>query len=116
MGVKCFVHSVCHLLGYSIEETKHLDQRRNIMAAVVKAPSNSNGSQKNIVYDHHEVEAIPSGFQMPLHYPRYTKADYQTMQESTLDILLRQYGLSFQGSLEDKRNYAMGTFLWPDQY
>ncbi|MQM07041.1 hypothetical protein Taro_039876 [Colocasia esculenta] len=56
-----------------------------------------------------------SGFQMPLHYPRYKREDYEKMEGWKLDVLLREYGLSFDGSLHDKRAYAMGTFLWPDQ-
>ncbi|GAV70320.1 hypothetical protein CFOL_v3_13818 [Cephalotus follicularis] len=53
-------------------------------------------------------------FQMPLHYPRYTKEDYQHMPEWMLDHLLAQYGLSPQGDLGYKREFAMGAFLWPD--
>ncbi|KAJ0989312.1 hypothetical protein J5N97_007668 [Dioscorea zingiberensis] len=52
------------------------------------------------------------GFQMPLHYPRYTKADYETMPEWKLDCLLYQYGLQFSGSLAEKRSFAMGAFIW----
>ncbi|KAL0301074.1 UNVERIFIED_CONTAM: hypothetical protein Sradi_6384200 [Sesamum radiatum] len=55
-------------------------------------------------------------FQMPLHYPRYAKSDYEKMEEWKVDALLRQYGLRFDGSLEEKRRFAMGAFLWPDQY
>ncbi|KAL8505437.1 hypothetical protein ACS0TY_016614 [Phlomoides rotata] len=55
-------------------------------------------------------------FQMPVHYPRYGKSDYEKMEEWKVDMLLREYGLSFRGSLEEKREFAMGTFLWPDQY
>nr|DAD19142.1 TPA_asm: hypothetical protein HUJ06_020605 [Nelumbo nucifera] len=51
-------------------------------------------------------------FQMPLHYPRYTKADYETMPEWKLDCLLTQYGLPINGDIHHKRNFAMGTFLW----
>nr|XP_011460058.1 PREDICTED: uncharacterized protein LOC101291127 [Fragaria vesca subsp. vesca] len=59
-----------------------------------------------------------AGFQMPLHYPRYTKADYEKMEEWRLDLLLKQYGLVAvsNGTLEEKRAYAIGAFLWPDQY
>ncbi|PRQ28222.1 uncharacterized protein LOC133733662 [Rosa rugosa] len=59
-----------------------------------------------------------AGFQMPLHYPRYTKADYEKMEEWRLDLLLKQYGLTAvsNGTLEEKRAYAIGAFLWPDQY
>ncbi|MCL7027223.1 hypothetical protein MKW94_024218 [Papaver nudicaule] len=56
------------------------------------------------------------GFQMPLHYPRYKKSDYERMEEWKVDMLLREYGLdSFKGTLDEKREFAMGTFLWPDQ-
>ncbi|RZC91291.1 hypothetical protein C5167_027357 [Papaver somniferum] len=55
-------------------------------------------------------------FQMPLHYPRYKKSDYESMDEWKLDCLFIQYGLPVHGDLEYKRNYAIGTFLWPTQY
>ncbi|KAF3433650.1 hypothetical protein FNV43_RR24753 [Rhamnella rubrinervis] len=54
-----------------------------------------------------------SFFQMPLHYPRYTRKDYQDMPEWKLDRLLADYGLSIQGDLTYKRDFAMGAFLWP---
>ncbi|OAY80807.1 hypothetical protein ACMD2_07066 [Ananas comosus] len=43
---------------------------------------------------------------MPLHYPRCKKEDYMKMEEWRLDLLLRSM---------EKRDYAMGAFLWPDQ-
>ncbi|KAK8350027.1 hypothetical protein V6Z11_A06G184200 [Gossypium hirsutum] len=54
---------------------------------------------------------LASGFQMPLHYLRYMKVDYEKM-EWKVDMLLREYGLSLEGnlSLDEKRAYAMGTF------
>jgi len=55
-------------------------------------------------------------FQMPLHYPRYKKADYESMPEWRVDCLLREYGLPADGDLDSKRKFAMGAFLWPDQY
>jgi hypothetical protein len=61
-------------------------------------------------------EKQPSGFQMPLHYPRYKKTDYEKMEEWKVELLLKQYGLSFDGTLDEKRAYAMGAFLWPNQY
>lgn len=54
-------------------------------------------------------------FQMPLHYPRYTKHDYEKMEEWKIDALLREYGLDFQGSVDEKRRFAIGAFLWPNQ-
>ena len=55
-------------------------------------------------------------FQMPLHYPRYKKEDYEAMPEWRVDCLLREYGLPADGDLDSKRRFAMGAFLWPDQY
>ncbi|KAF9602505.1 hypothetical protein IFM89_029804 [Coptis chinensis] len=52
-------------------------------------------------------------FMMPLHYPRHTKADYECMPEWKLDCLLAAYGLPVTGdSVEQKRKFAMGAFLW----
>ncbi|EEF39616.1 uncharacterized protein LOC8286850 [Ricinus communis] len=60
-------------------------------------------------------EDYPGGFQVPLHYPRYSKADYEKMEDWRLDMLLNEYGLCFKGTLDEKRAFAMGSFLWPDQ-
>jgi hypothetical protein len=54
-------------------------------------------------------------FQMPLHYPRYKKSDYETMPEWKLDSLLNEYGLPVTGDVTQKRKFAMGAFLWPSQ-
>ncbi|GAB4826281.1 hypothetical protein Ancab_009146 [Ancistrocladus abbreviatus] len=51
-------------------------------------------------------------FQMPLHYPRYSKSEYETMPEWQLDCLLVQYGLPVVGSVEQKRRFVIGAFLW----
>ncbi|XP_020248244.1 uncharacterized protein LOC109825767 [Asparagus officinalis] len=53
-----------------------------------------------------------SHFQMPLHYPRYTKSDYEKMPEWKLNCLFNEYGLPVSGDLNYKRKYAMGAFLW----
>ncbi|KAJ7945013.1 Cytoplasmic tRNA 2-thiolation protein 1 [Quillaja saponaria] len=55
-------------------------------------------------------------FQMPLHYPRFKKRDYETMPEWQLDRLLNEYGLPISGDVNQKRKFAMGAFLWPSQY
>ncbi|CAM8981946.1 hypothetical protein QQ045_028432 [Rhodiola kirilowii] len=55
------------------------------------------------------------GFQMPLHYPRFKKSDYEKMDEERLKLLLAEYGLGFEGSLDELREYAIGIFLWPHQ-
>uniref|UniRef100_A0A803M4X3 DUF7722 domain-containing protein n=1 Tax=Chenopodium quinoa TaxID=63459 RepID=A0A803M4X3_CHEQI len=51
-------------------------------------------------------------FQMPVHYPKYSRANYETMPEWRLDCLLTQYGLPVSGDLAHKRKFAMGAFLW----
>ncbi|CAK7324103.1 unnamed protein product [Dovyalis caffra] len=53
------------------------------------------------------------GFQMPLHYPRYSRSEYETMPEWQLDRLLTEYGLPVVGSVEQKRKFSIGAFLWP---
>lgn len=57
-----------------------------------------------------------SYFQLPLNYPRYTKADYETMPEWKLDLLFLEYGLPVTGDLAQKRSFAVGTFLWPNYW
>ncbi|KAL7121514.1 hypothetical protein ACP275_02G186600 [Erythranthe tilingii] len=52
------------------------------------------------------------GFQMPLHYPRYSRAEYEEMPEWKLDCLLAEYGLPVIGNVHHKRKFAMGAFLW----
>lgn len=52
-------------------------------------------------------------FQMPLHYPKYSESDYKSMPEWKIDGLLLQYGLPIMGSVEQKRKFAIGAFLWP---
>ncbi|CAA6665894.1 unnamed protein product [Spirodela intermedia] len=60
-----------------------------------------------------ELEA--TCFRVPLHYPRYSRADYEAMPEWKLNFLLAQYGLPSTGDLSQKRSFAMGAFLWPSQ-
>lgn len=115
MALRWVLHSACHVLGYPTrnieeEECKKIEGYSNIgEAKSVKGLSLAN--------NFNEVDqCYPcSGFQMPLHYPRYTKQDYESMEEWTVDLLLKQYGLSFKGTLHEKRAFAMGAFLWPDQ-
>ncbi|MED6197539.1 hypothetical protein PIB30_057405 [Stylosanthes scabra] len=102
MAVRWFVHLACHVLGYPIDDKTNEGRKQQVVGL----------SQQ----EYHSSSSSCSGFQMPLHYPRYTKRDYETMEEWKVDLLLEQYGLSFKGTLHDKRAFAMGTFLWPDQY
>ncbi|KAE8723559.1 Import inner membrane translocase subunit TIM50-A [Hibiscus syriacus] len=61
-------------------------------------------------------EDYPNGFEMPVHYPRFSKTDYEKMEEWRIDMLLKEYGFGFNGgTVNEKRAFAMGAFLWPDQ-
>ncbi|CAH8368685.1 unnamed protein product [Eruca vesicaria subsp. sativa] len=53
-----------------------------------------------------------NNFKIPLHYPKYTKSDYEKMPEWQLDQLLREYGLPIIGDSNEKRKFAVGAFLW----
>ncbi|KAI5065631.1 hypothetical protein GOP47_0020326 [Adiantum capillus-veneris] len=55
---------------------------------------------------------VPCAFQMPLHYPSFSKAHYDSMPEWQLDRLLEEYGLPVMGTLLEKKQYAIGVFLW----
>ncbi|GMN36619.1 hypothetical protein TIFTF001_006162 [Ficus carica] len=105
-ALRWFAHSACNVLGYPGKEQEQANViNGDVKSLKVPSPTNNVG-----------MSCIDSEFQMPLHYPRYTKADYEKMEEWKLDLLLNQYGLSFKGSLHEKREYAKGAFLWPDQY
>ncbi|GMI72666.1 hypothetical protein HRI_000935900 [Hibiscus trionum] len=114
MALRWFLHSACHVLGYQNEpnnlqyckNTAH-NQTRGGVTPTSMVSFNSDPNAKT---------HPSSGFQMPLHYPRYTKSDYEKMEEWKVDVLLREYGLNIDGSLDEKRAYAIGAFLWPDQY
>ncbi|KAL8232028.1 hypothetical protein R6Q57_001806 [Mikania cordata] len=75
------------------------------------------GRRKNIATASHGGSG-GSNFQMPLHYPRYTKEEYKELPEGMIDRLLAEYGLSSSGhhDLGSKREFAMGAFLWPPQH
>ncbi|KAL2341388.1 hypothetical protein Fmac_009328 [Flemingia macrophylla] len=116
MALRWLHHSTCHALGYpmnnpQVDQCKKIEGNPN--GDVVKVSKNLNE-----VVDNPSSSCSSSGFQfqMPLHYPRYTKQDYDSMEEWKVDLLLKQYGLSLEGTLDEKRAFAVGAFLWPDQY
>lgn len=74
--------------------------------------NNLNGHHLETVKKAYEKKNI-CGFQMPLHYPRYKKEDYEKMPEWKLDCLFTEYGLPTNiGDVNQKRKFAMGAFLW----
>ncbi|KAK8575499.1 hypothetical protein V6N12_063171 [Hibiscus sabdariffa] len=120
MALRWILHSACHVLGYQ-NEPNNLQHCKNMACDETQGGGGVTQSSKVSSY----CDPVPSrnmgtqatsGFQMPLHYPRYTKAGYEKMEEWKVDVLLREYGLNSDGSLDEKRAYAMGAFLWPDQY
>ncbi|KAE9599116.1 hypothetical protein Lalb_Chr15g0088121 [Lupinus albus] len=102
MALRLVLNSACHVLGHPIDKDNTEKQCNQIV-------SESNGEVEKVEYP-------SSGFQMPLHYPRYTKDDYERMEDWRVDLLLEEYGLSFKGTLYERRAFAMGAFLWPHQY
>ncbi|KAG1359638.1 hypothetical protein COCNU_08G010840 [Cocos nucifera] len=84
------------------------------MESVTKEKSEGKGRQGLVVGQAKESGGGADFFQVPVHHPRYRRADYETTPEWKLDHLLAQYGLPVFGDLEEKRNFAMGAFLWPD--
>lgn len=106
-SLKWLVHSACHvILGNPTKEETTKSNSNNNMVLGLSHKTCPNSLSSSAI----------TAFEMPLHYPRYSKADYEKMEEWRLDLLLAQYGLSFEGALEAKREFAKGAFLWPDQY
>ncbi|XP_044496015.1 uncharacterized protein LOC123218586 [Mangifera indica] len=115
MALRWIVHTACNALGYDQNQPNiHCKEAVGYQNQVHPHALLNNTSK--VIATNSSSSSSSSGFQMPLHYPRYSKADYQKMEEWKVDMLLREYGLTFQGTLDQKRAYAMGTFLWPDQY
>ncbi|KAL3740916.1 hypothetical protein ACJRO7_022095 [Eucalyptus globulus] len=115
MALSWLLHSACHVLRYPDQEARGMDHHPSLLSGVSPTRQDAVKSLKK-TSDAKEAMCGSPGFQMPLHYPRYKKVDYENMEEWRLDMLLREYGLSFDGNLDEKRAYAMGAFLWPDQY
>ncbi|XP_023553399.1 uncharacterized protein LOC111810825 [Cucurbita pepo subsp. pepo] len=108
MGLKWILNSAfTQVLGLTEKQQHNRNEAREGIKNVEQVKESENCFYGGLNFE--------SGFQMPLHYPRYTKADYERMEEGKLDLLLKQYGLRFEGTLEEKRAFAIGTFLWPDQ-
>ncbi|XP_010441349.1 PREDICTED: uncharacterized protein LOC104724547 [Camelina sativa] len=70
---------------------------------------------KIINHDKSHQNQSSTSFQIPLHYPKYTKTDYEKMPEWQLDQLLREYGLPIIGDSYEKRKFAIGAFLWSSE-
>ncbi|CAN8272807.1 unnamed protein product [Cochlearia groenlandica] len=97
----------------------HIIDRSN--SAMQDNNNNLHKQEEEDLHEDHEKSIMNSAgkngtsmmsFKVPLHYPKYTKIDYEKMPECQLDQLLREYGLPLIGDSKDKRNFAIGAFLW----
>ncbi|KAL5700743.1 hypothetical protein ACHQM5_026151 [Ranunculus cassubicifolius] len=115
MALRWLIHSVCtSAFGYNPNE----DDFNRKFAQRVGYPSGELSFKEEDESNPCKGKSAkcPTMFQMPLHYPRYKKADYEKMEEWKVDLLLKEYGMACNGTLEEKRSFAMGAFLWPQQY
>ncbi|KAI6704672.1 hypothetical protein NL676_007634 [Syzygium grande] len=115
MALRWLLHSACHVLGHPNHDAGGVNHYASVVSRVSPTCQDAVKSFEKTSNAKEMTCGLP-GFQMPLHYPRYKKVDYENMEEWRLDMLLREYGLGFNGNLDEKRAYAMGAFLWPDQY
>ncbi|KAH7513821.1 hypothetical protein FEM48_Zijuj11G0022800 [Ziziphus jujuba var. spinosa] len=106
-----------------LEETKNDHSKRLRFQEInvphlVLFPASYSTLQELRPNGHHHHQQVRKNeicqFQMPLHYPRYKKKDYETMPEWRLDCLFTEYGLPISGDVNQKRKFAMGAFLWPN--
>ncbi|XVF53027.1 hypothetical protein PTKIN_Ptkin05aG0066000 [Pterospermum kingtungense] len=88
-----------------------------VQKIIMSETSFPNASCATPIGNHHQAKTNGKCcyFQMPLHYPRYMKSDYEHMPEWQLNCLLIEYGLPAIGDVDQKRKFAMGAFLWPSQ-
>ncbi|XP_024012433.1 uncharacterized protein LOC18019249 [Eutrema salsugineum] len=94
------------------DKLQTINQDSNNNSGVVeKIPSESSWN-----HEHDQLKsesALWPSFQMPLHYPNFTKEQYEIMSEKELDRLLKLYGLPTDfGDLSCKKQFAFGAFLW----
>lgn len=85
----------------------HYKTERERMESMVHQPPSMGGGANG-----QQANDKCRSFEMPLHYPRYTRAEYEVMPEWKLDCLLTAYGLPVTGDVNQKRKFAMGAFLW----
>lgn len=118
--VSWVLRSACHVLGYYYYPTVAApsspppwpEEHR----LTLQVPDSVETKKKTTALQKDADDSCPGSFRMPLHYPRYSESDYEEMEEWKLDLLLHEYGLSFAGCVSEKRDFAMGAFLWPDRY
>ncbi|KAL4368246.1 hypothetical protein GQ457_05G031260 [Hibiscus cannabinus] len=94
MALRWVLHSACHVLGYQ-NEPNNLQHCKNMACDETRGgrgitQSSEVSSNYDPVSSRNVGTQAVSGFQMPLHYPRYTKADYEKMEEWKVDVLLRE--------------------------
>ncbi|KAJ7297384.1 hypothetical protein O6H91_03G031700 [Diphasiastrum complanatum] len=119
--VRKMFEGVCHLEKKSPVETVGSERHVSVGHDAQRAACETRDSElvaeigRKCPYSAVRECPVPYVFQMPVHYPRYTKQDYEAMPEWMLDRLLEEYGLPVMGNIEDKRDYCIGSFLWHDE-
>ncbi|KAJ4839524.1 hypothetical protein Tsubulata_019028, partial [Turnera subulata] len=102
------------LVQYGLPTTGDLAEKRETAMGTFLWVKNENRETTNITLS--KKNSSRGHFQMPLHYPRYTRKDFETMDEAKLDQLFVAYGLPTDGDLGYKRKSAMSTFLGVKSY
>lgn len=98
-----------------LSEKKRTNSQQHLLHLEQQLETCSSPRLRNVPYPSTfggSSRVVPFVFQMPLHYPRFTRAEYEAMEEGRLDRLLEEYGLPIPSTLDAKRELAIGTFLW----
>ncbi|KAJ9160168.1 hypothetical protein P3X46_025593 [Hevea brasiliensis] len=102
------------------EERSRKDSRSMSMAAAesaeVKGPVEHIENKSVMMIRTSQEFSGNKTLKIPLHYPSYTKKEYEYMPEWQLDMLLQEYGLPIQGDLGYKRELAISAFVWPEPH
>ncbi|XP_052208042.1 uncharacterized protein LOC127811887 [Diospyros lotus] len=119
MALNWLLHAACTIvLGHSADMNTPQDKSIRTCLTGKSTQENISKSSESAEWMASQMESCREEcsveFQMPLHYPRFAREDYEKMEEWRVDMLLREYGISFSGTLEEKRQFAMGAFLWPE--
>ncbi|KAL0000583.1 hypothetical protein SO802_014364 [Lithocarpus litseifolius] len=107
-------------ISYAFTQVLGLEDNGSMQCNHISASSDKGQTQSKDSKEEGIAQIIVSkensanGFEMPLHYPRYTKEDYEKMEDWKLDMVLKEYGLAVKGALDAKRSFAIGTFVWPN--
>ncbi|KAJ0081938.1 hypothetical protein Patl1_09669 [Pistacia atlantica] len=78
MALRWIVHTACNVLGYDQNHPNNI-HCKNAMGYQNQVHPQGLLNNTSKVTSSSSNSSSSSGFQMPLHYPRYSKADYEKM-------------------------------------